>query len=136
MRSITRLVLAGILLLGVPTAAVAAPATVTGDPSPIAFLDTSTNNLYVFGPMTCSKKASVEVFVDVRQPVPETDPPAVQRSDGVTVACSKQTTVWVIELSPADGFGTYTPGPAILAYSFATGDGIFGREVDIVIVPF
>lgn len=136
MRSVIRLCLAFVLVLGAPTAAAAAPPTFNGDPSPIAFLDLSTNNLYVFGDMTCSKKIDVEVFVNVRQPVPDTDPPAVERSDGVTVACSKQTSIWVIELSPADGFGTYTPGPATLAYGFASGTGVFGREVPLVIIGF
>lgn len=136
MRQLRRVVFATLLVLAMPAAVLAAPPPVAVgvQPSPVAFLQTATNDLYVVGTIRCSRNATVELFTAILQPNDQA--PVASRDRTVNVTCGRTPSVWVVRLSPSDGTGTYVPGPAQLSWHWAADGQVFGMDQPIVIVPF
>jgi hypothetical protein len=139
MRSIVKLLLSAVLVLGLPASALAAPAlVVTAQPSPVAIFSTFTGDLYVVGTIRCSTNAVVEIFANVAQP--DDQNPVVSRSRSINVSCGPTPSLWVVRLRPSDAdpglSGPYSQGPAQLNWHWAADGQIFGGPMPIYIVRF
>lgn len=88
--------------------------------SPVTFLNNSTNELFVFGTITCTKKAQGGVRAVVTQGT-------VERAGELSFPCTGKPTTWLITL-PDDSLGQYTSGPATLAIGFSATRGSDGVE--------
>ncbi len=125
-----RIWLSILLLVALPSAVLATPPplVVTAQPSPIAVLQTSTNDLCVFGSIRCSRSVSVHIFVNVAQP--DDQAATADRSNSIDIPCGPTPRLWVVRLANDAG------SVSIRRDRSAEGQVLAGSPQPIVIFPF